>query len=469
MKKSHVVYVTVGRFFQILIVAAQFRILTELLNETEIAKVYVLYAYQGFISLFLISPIGQYFTRLTRVLAHKRKLISSLFLQILFIIVASMLGSTVILLYSITTEGLFDGDLVTLVFMLAACSSVFQTVIPTLNILNHQVVFTNLNLANAILAFLISFFLVTNYEASINYWVSGQISSTLLLGLLGLIYLIKKYPEDQVTITGVKSTLRRINFKNLSQFAVPLMVTALGIWFLGAGYRLVVVTDVSILQFAGFVVSYALVNQLFSAFENLLHVIMQPQLYNDIKKFGSDSAFLRFYRTSMLLTIYFTLVFALSMPEFFKILISSQYEDFLGFTFFILAIEALRVVFNLNLQAFTIKRRTSLLYFPYILSVVCFFVLWNFSYSATVERVLLVLFSSYVVGCITVITLRKLYFKHAAVFREPIQMFLIPVLVGLFIAYINIEIYPDMVSWAFASAFVLIVLGYYGLKALRNK
>ena len=156
------------------------------------------------------------------------------------------------------------------------------------------------------------------------------------------------------------------------------------------------------------------------------------------------------------------------MPGIFKMLISSQYEDFLGLAFFIIIIEALRVVFNLNLQAFTIKRRTSLLYLPYILSVACFFVLWNFSYSATAERVLLVLFSSYVIGCLTVITLRKLCFKHSAVSIEPMRLFVISVLVGLFIAYFNINIYPDMVSWAFASAFVLIVLSYYGLKALRN-
>ena len=375
-----VVALIVGRLLQIAIIAFQFRLMTEIFDEESLGSLYLVYTFQGFFSLALVSPIGQFLNRHTQVFHYKGILMSALYSQFFFISAMGLLaGPTMILVVRISSIE-FDVGVSLLCAGLVASSSVLQTLLPTLNLIGYRLAFVIFGVLQGLGAVVGAVTCVAFFGSAFEYWLLGQILAQMFFSCILFAFLQAKssqsFWESILKIFSHKILSRRA-LQVVFNYAVPLSIAAVGLWFIGSGYRWIAVEEIGLSEIGVLSVAVALVTQVFAAGENLYSSIVAPKLFRDVSILGFRKAFVLYESTLVFVLVVCSVALIAFLPQIFHLLVSEDLSRALQLCYVVVILEFVRVCTSTKLMVFTLSRRTKLVFLPNLLSSVCLLFLFK--------------------------------------------------------------------------------------------
>ncbi|TFH92998.1 hypothetical protein [Vibrio ouci] len=411
--KSDFIILLAGRLIQVALTLVALRVSTTILPQLEMGYVYYLIVLQSFFTLFLISPVGQFFNRQASKWYDNNIIYSNYIKQVVYISLISVLSTIVLFFAKLLGYDLPSYSLLVVSSCLVLSQSSNQTIVPLLNMLGHRRAFVSFSLITAIFSLLMSFIFITFFGATAFSWLLGIVVGNLIVTIIATLWF-------KTTLTNNQSNAG-IDLAQLRRFCLPIAIATIFMWFLNSGYRMVVegVYGLEFLAFLG--VGLSVSSQVFSIAESLLTQYFIPGLF---KKSEVDCEISR----TNLVNSYFSLVIPLyvslalflthSIEYFFPYIIAEQYYDAYHFAIYGAWIELGRVLTNAFAIVSQVERKTSKFLFPYAFGAVFLFLsmsLNNEFYSVVSIETLLV-----TSGFIVLITM-YFFMKRSLKFTIPIK------------------------------------------------
>lgn len=441
------IVIVLGKLALIALSIFSIKLSTKYLPPDVMGQLYVFTTIYTFFSLFLISPIGQYFNRYTHKWESERVLHNRLLRHFLYMLIVSLLSVvTSILLYKLGwTAGLSIVQFSLMVGMFVFLLSANQTVVPILNMLNYRVAFTGFSFLTVALALFLSCTFVINIETTLIYWLTGILLANIFVLLIAWLFLYKKVLLGSLKVAKFSfDSFNKRKLLDVARFSLPVAIAMAFMWAQNIGYRM----SVEILLGAHYLgllgVGLMLGTQLSSVIESILMQYLHPVFYKRIQAniFEERLAAVNFY-ISISIPVYFSLALFLtySIEYVFPILIHEQYSDGAIYCVFGVWIEFFRMITNAfsNIAHSETKMKSYMM--PYIFGALATNALVYFSISYGLGGYS-VPFSLLIGGAITAVLMLH-YMRRLMSFTIDIKFLLLSALVVLpSIIYLNYIDFP---------------------------
>lgn len=334
-----------------------------MLPPTQFGVLAILLTFQTFCGLFLVNPVGQYINRFTHVWVDEGSLLSRLRRYRVWVVAAALVGAFASTIWASLQpmswyERAFVGAAVALMVVAATANA---TSVYLLNMLGYRRLSVGWGVASATLALLLSSAFTHHFGVGIA-WFTGQ-ALGMTAGAVGAIRAVH-------SLLPAARDARRplLEAGVLRSYILPLAVSTGLMWWLLAGYRLLLEAHWGLAALGGAVVGLSLASQLWGLLESLAMQFLYPLYYRRISVGGTHDSSLAF--SDLLNTlgpIYLVLASAtvIGVPSLLVLLVNAAYANVVPFVLLGVVVEFCRALSNVLGAAAQVDRRMDALILPY--------------------------------------------------------------------------------------------------------
>jgi len=344
--------VLIGRVFQIVLALVSVRIYTNILSTVEVGNLYLINSIVGLFALTMINPVGMYINRKLHKWADDKTVINYFFIFNFYLIFLSVLS--LLLVYVLNKSfGVGSGidlKLLSLFIMLNVYFNTWnQTIIPSLNMLNHRRSFVAFTLLTLTLGLVFSVILVKAINLSAVLWLSGQLIAQVVMTLGAFVY-FKKVTKAAFDFDFTKSLVTRGNLGYLATFAIPLGITTFFMWIQNQSYRMIIEKYIG-LEFLGMIgVGMGVAASIAGTVESLAQQVYYPVYYSEINTPDPVKRALAWNKMAQLtIPVYVSLTLLVSClaPYLVKILVNEKFSQAYIFVIYGSWVEMFRMTTNI--------------------------------------------------------------------------------------------------------------------------
>ncbi len=349
MIKKDLLILGFGRFFQAGIALVSLRVMTTYLPKSEVGYTYLIFAIAAYFGLVFINPVGMYFNRHIHELQKKFELSSFLkALNIYFFGIGALSIPIVFFLQKVLHIGsnvsLFQ--LVSLIFIMVYCSTWFQTLCPSLNMLEKRKHFIVINNIAAGLGLLFSVVGIYLFQKSAIIWVLGGILGQVIGAGISFYYLKKFFMEKQ---NSLKFSGKILFKRDVWLFCFPVAIATLLMWFQSQSYRLVVEKLMGAEILASLGVGLGIAASLSGIIESIVTQYYYPQYYSKISTstpLERAGAWEILFKNSLIIYTLMAATIICCARPILNILVSKEYHDLAPILVLGVIVELLRILTN---------------------------------------------------------------------------------------------------------------------------
>ncbi|EFK4056039.1 O80 family O-antigen flippase, partial [Escherichia coli] len=207
-------------------------------------------------------------------------------------------------------------------FILAVITPVLsQTVIPILNLQGKIIQFAGLSILGATLGIIIPVSFVSLYKDDFEAWLLGGVIAQLLVIIIGL------FIGNHSQSLGLFLGLKKIPYRKIFVFSLPLCVAIGFQWYNAQGFRLSLQTVVDLKTLGAFIMGFGFGGKFLNAIEKVFSTVLLPQLYNRKKDSSIKKEWLIYiFKMSAIYSVA-TFVIILLSQKIYPIIISEKYAE----------------------------------------------------------------------------------------------------------------------------------------------
>ena len=276
--------VTLGRVLQMVIALVSVRIFTSMLSAGEVGNLYLINSLFGFFGLALINPVGMYINRKMHRWAEEKVILNRFAIFNFFLLAVAICSCGIVFLlhHYGHVGGTIPLPVLTLFLMLSIYFTAWnQTIIPTLNLLNHRLSFVVFTLLTLVIGLAIAILLVTGWAATAVAWLSGQLAAQALVSLIAFFYL-RKLVSNTVYAADAGPVITQDNLGNVLRFVLPLAITTFFMWMQNQSYRIVIEKTLGAEFLGSISLGIGLASSIAVAAESLIQQLYLPVFYKEI-------------------------------------------------------------------------------------------------------------------------------------------------------------------------------------------
>lgn len=355
-----------GRLLQIVLVFATYRIMTEILDITQVGLFFLLTSIISYFSLVSVNPIGLYINRnIHQWSTGDLGVIVKSFTLLLCVL--TLVATPVFYAVGYFFEYAESTQLFATISMLVYFFSfnLNNTLLPQLNFLDFKKTFVTLTLASYSGALLLSILIIFEIRSNATLWLAGHSIAFLLAGLTTAFSLILLARQKRKIDKKSNNSLLKID---LLRFCAPLALANIFMWILTQAYRPFTEYALGTDQLAFLGLGLGLAASITTAYEYFLHQILYPSYYKEISS-GNSTERIRAWRRlcgSLIPAMLVLAIFISGMSPFLMhYLASEKFSEAFVFLAVGAWIEILRVILSqLTLQTHA-ENKTRLSLLPY--------------------------------------------------------------------------------------------------------
>lgn len=363
----------VGRVGQAILALVAIRVLTSLLGKEDVGLTYLIASLTSYFSLIFINPIGMYLNRKLHHWFRDNELSKAFqFLNGYFLAVAILSVPLVWLSYSVlhVGSGFLAWQICFLVFLNIYIGTWFQTLCPSLNMLEYRGAFVAINLTSQVVGFLASIAAIFIFTKSAFFWLLGILLGQALGAIMSWVYFLKIIQKSEVKAPAPEAPQSENLFFNKTAFLfyLPIAVTTALMWGQSQSYRLIVESKMGAESLATLAVGLGVATSIAGLVESLVNQYFYPRYYATISQEGPELRARAWQVLSLhSLSVYIpTMIFVAVGAQFLlRILVSSRFEDSLTVVAWGAAIEFFRMTTNLIYAVSQSEMKTRATILPY--------------------------------------------------------------------------------------------------------
>lgn len=376
MKTRDLILVTLGRLVQMGLVFLTVRAITHFLPMREVGVLFLIQSLVGFFGLVAINPVGTFFNRELHGWMEKgqgRMALRAFFRFSFTSAVAAALMLAAVLALPLTTWSSSVGGPALLIATgtMVLGTTLNNTFIPALNLLERRGLFVALTVASQAAALTTSILLVYWTSPVASQWLIANGGIFTLFGAAAYLRLMKMAPSLTPTSAHIdESAISAVHpYRHVRAFALPLVIANLGVWGLTQGYRPLIEGLHGLDALAVIGLGLGLAASLAGALETLVHQLFLPKFYKQShthqhsERIANWSALWRVVVPIYLGAVLFMLLFSKSIVI---TLAGEKYLDAARYLQFAALAELMRMLGNLFALYSQSERRTHTTIVPYL-------------------------------------------------------------------------------------------------------
>lgn len=309
-----------ARGYEVLIAFCLLKLMSDFLSPLEYAQLNLFVAITQGIALFFISPLQNWILVNNDNIACEIGLNSAILFEFIYSSAISVVAC-LLLIISGTHHELINAGILYL-FILAVITPVLsQTVIPILNLQGKIIQFAGLSILGATLGIIIPVSFVSLYKDDFEAWLLGGVIAQLLVIIIGL------FIGNHSQSLGLFLGLKKIPYRKIFVFSLPLCVAIGFQWYNAQGFRLSLQTVVDLKTLGAFIMGFGFGGKFLNAIEKVFSTVLLPQLYNRKKDSSIKKEWLIYiFKMSAIYSVA-TFVIILLSQKIYPIIISEKYAE----------------------------------------------------------------------------------------------------------------------------------------------
>ncbi len=360
-----------ARITQILVSVVALRIMTGVLDASEMGKYSLIMSAITFFALTFINPIGTYINRKTHYWYENGVLLTRLKVGAIYLSVIVLLSVLLLFIGQLFFQINNKMTLISLIGLIAGflfLNTINQTIIPSFNMLGEKKLWALFSISTLIIGLFFSV-IFTHWQPNAEAWISGQLVGFGVGALLGILFL-KKIVLTSTQKQNCKSILHYHSIKAVASFAVPVALTVSLNWVQFQSYRFTITNLLGMEYLGYFVTGYTLSAGIMGAFETTAINYFYPIFYKRVTdaKDGDQSIIWKEYASLMIPLVCMTVVLISCMSaQLIHILVDKAYWTVGPFVIVGSFIEAGRVIGNVYSLAAHAIMKTKILVVPQLI------------------------------------------------------------------------------------------------------
>jgi O-antigen/teichoic acid export membrane protein len=364
---------TFGRIAQAALALIAIRILTTFLDKENVGMTYVVAGLVFYFSLIFINPVGMYLNRKLHQWFREKELRAAFsvlnwyFLGVAFFSIPVVLFSYFVLRVG---TGYMAWQLCLLVFLNIYAGTWFQTLCPTLNMLEHRGAFVVINLVSQLAGLIGSIVGVMFIERTAFVWLLGILGGQSLGAILSWIYFRGNVESRKTTVPGSPSLFFN---RSVFYFCFPIAITTAFMWGQTQSYRLIVEAEMGAEALGILGVGLGVAASIAGLIESIVSQYFFPQYYATISVEGVKARAKAWRLLSLnALSVYIptTLFIVFGAPFILRILVSTSFAESLSLVAWGALVEFLRMTTNLLYSISQSEMKTKATILPYAVGAV---------------------------------------------------------------------------------------------------
>ncbi|HDP9427601.1 TPA: O80 family O-antigen flippase [Escherichia coli] len=309
-----------ARGYEVLIAFCLLKLMSDFLSPLEYAQLNLFVAITQGIALFFISPLQNWILVNNDNIACEIGLNSTILFEFIYSSAISVVACLLLIISGIHHELINAGILY--LFILAVITPVLsQTVIPILNLQGKIIQFAGLSILGATLGIIIPVSFVSLYKDDFEAWLLGGVIAQLLVIIIGL------FIGNHSQSLGLFLGLKKIPYRKIFVFSLPLCVAIGFQWYNAQGFRLSLQTVVDLKTLGAFIMGFGFGGKFLNAIEKVFSTVLLPQLYNRKKDSSIKKEWLIYiFKMSAIYSVA-TFVIILLSQKIYPIIISEKYAE----------------------------------------------------------------------------------------------------------------------------------------------
>ncbi len=278
MKNKDFIFILIGRILQIIVSVSSLKLLTHYLNKEQVGLFFIFTAILTYFGYALISPIGHYCNRQFHGWIKKGVLLNRL--SFYFIYVVTIVTLCIVIAYLFREKFLqyFNySQMVFFVFMGVVSNTTVTAFIPFLNMIEKRGTFVALTCLNILFGLIFSLISIFYFTPTALNWFWGQFISQIIFTIISFI-IFKSYIKENFE-KPVLSDLNKVSLKKVWDFANPIALSALFLWFILDGYRYILEFRFGLEFVAEISVGFAIAQRVSFALESIIQQLYLPSFY----------------------------------------------------------------------------------------------------------------------------------------------------------------------------------------------
>ncbi|WP_157808021.1 lipopolysaccharide biosynthesis protein [Marinomonas sp. ef1] len=343
------------------------RIMTTVLTPENYGELSLLLSIQGFCGLLLVNPIGQYININTHRWYDEKTLFCRIRVYRCYLIIVASTGSLLVIV------SLFD----TVSNLIFACLSLFLIVLmgswnitfmDLLNMLGDR--------RSAILWSIVTVCSGTSFstvfvviDSNATNWLFGQ-GIGMAVGALGAKYSLRSFRSKKLE----NKNIILISRSEVLSYCFPLALATGLMWLSQGGYRFVIEHFWGLSALAYFAIALQVSTAIWAIIQSIIMQFLYPYFYRSVSEGATEETIKNSYSDllNLLIPIYILAAafFIVAAPYLLVLLIDEKYHSALVFLILGAVIQFFNVVSNVFSNAAHVRRKTSSLILPYVVSAV---------------------------------------------------------------------------------------------------
>lgn len=309
-----------ARGYEVLIAFCLLKLMSDFLSPLEYAQLNLFVAITQGIALFFISPLQNWILVNNDNIAREIGLNSTILFEFIYSSTISVVACLLLIISGTHHELINTGVLY--LFILAVITPVLsQTVIPILNLQGKIIQFAGLSILGATLGIIIPVSFVSLYKDDFEVWLLGGVIAQLLVIIIGLF--IGNHSQSLGLLLGLK----KIPYRKIFVFSLPLCVAIGFQWYNAQGFRLSLQTVVDLKTLGAFIMGFGFGGKFLNAIEKVFSTVLLPQLYNRRKDSSIKKEWLIYIFKMSAIYFVATFVIIFLSQEIYPIIISEKYAE----------------------------------------------------------------------------------------------------------------------------------------------
>ncbi len=369
--RRDIILLASGRVAQALLAIASLRLLTALLSPAQIGSMFLMLSFASWFGLFLISPVGLFINRNLHRWHCEKVLLERFQVFNLYVIAVSMLALPLIFggkVFLNLGSGIPLFHFIAVVALYICVSTLNQTVVQALNMLEHRGAFVGLSVLTTALGLLFSVGISIFAGKTAYCWLYGQVLSFFVVYIPARIKIRTLEPAPAGGHSAGLSALSCAGLGPLWRFAAPLAIATCFMWMQTQSYRLIVEKFIGAEFLGYFVVGLSIATSLAGIVESLVHQFYYPGFYKQIQGAGKAERIeaLSGLAKKTIPVYLMLLLFTVFMSQHLaRLLVNPKFQTVWKFAAIGALIEFFRMITNIFSAAAHSEMKTSALMWPY--------------------------------------------------------------------------------------------------------
>lgn len=356
--------ITFGRIVIALVSLVALRIMTIYLPPEQYGVLALLTSIQAFCGLVIVNPIGQYINLNTHKWFDEGSLFSRFGQYRVYLIIVSLVGVFV----SMTNSTINAPMTLLSIFLIVWAGNWNSTLVPLLNMLGYRTSSVIWSIVTVVLGLIMSTLFIL-WEVSATNWLFGQ-AVGMGIGAVCARYSLKRKVKNQYI--GIKVHL--IDRSTVLTYCIPLAFATGAMWLAQSSYRFIIESLWGLAELGFVVVGLQVAGAMWSILETIAMQFLYPYFFRHVSDTRNENRLKQSYSDliNTLVPVYILLTgfLIVGSPFLLKVLVSEKYQSVLIFLVLGAMVELCRASGNIMSYAAQVRRKTSVLIYPYFIGAI---------------------------------------------------------------------------------------------------